>query len=75
MKRHYDIIFTVEMSEEQCRKLDDATGVAEDAGAYLPLWHVGVAAVEALEDECDVKAKLVKWVFRRNPVDLRRRGE
>ena len=78
MKR-YDILFTVEMSKKQYRKLSEATDVADEDCANTPLWQAGLAAVEAavraLEDDYDVKANLVRWVFRRNQDDLRRRGE
>lgn len=66
MKQRYDIVLTVELTQKQLQKLQDAEHVAEYSDEYMPLWLAGKAATRFLRRQYGAKARLVRWTFRRS---------
>jgi hypothetical protein len=62
----YDIALTVELTQKQLQRLQDAEYVAEYSDENMPLWLTGKAATRFLRRRYGVKAKLVRWTLRRN---------
>ena len=66
MKQRYDIILTVELSQKQLQKLQDAEDLAEYSDEYMPVWLTGKAATRFLKQQYGAKARLVRWTFHRS---------
>lgn len=72
MKRQFGITYTVEMGAKAYKLLCGRGFAAEEAEENNPEWDAGLAAVRCLRDDYGVKAKLVRWGFRRNADDVAR---